>query len=662
MGRGKGNMTIDRKAPQLVCPAGCDLDSVYAAVDAGADAVYVGIKHRKLPDRLVNELSCRGEISCYAPWELEKAFGYCKSHGVELMVALNAQFNQRLREEALRTVEQIHNLGIRTIIASDIAFINRVGADYPDIDIHISILGGTANRLTASLFKEMGAKRVILENHLSMTDLRELRRNTDVELEVFLYGLTCLAFHGSCHISAYDKGVPCLALCNERVTVFTSEGERHGHYLRARDLDLLGLIPELADLGIDAFKIEGRMRSPRYVAVITAAARHLLDCWKRGDASVLPPGLARKVGTLPFFGTTRGYLQPGIPEEISIAVEGGSKLNKLLEMSCNRKLAAYLVKRKFRGNRTARSSREGGDVTVRPNRGRSGPGWRNGRECSQEIVVETSLANPVIPSGADRVFIGEKHCAQRFLSNASRLPELIEVTRESGAVPCITIPGRLAESHVDSVLDVVMSLGEQIHGVNCFDFGLARKLSSSFDVTLTILPGDPTTASAVSQLTGAARLRSAGLPLRDYLENGFPDVPLELQVFGHLPVSGGVFCLTRLFRECQPGKALWWRIKHESSDLRLCGNTLYSEKLVSAHLIRDHLCYLPIGGLVLEAVHQDVDLLERVIRFYRTGTGWPDIDESTLCNGIYVSAPEDRDSVPMPWKSYLPDLASTIFD
>ena len=646
---------MKRIRPHLVCPGGGELDSVRAAADNGADAVYVGLKYRVLTDRLRNELSCRGEIACLFPNQVEAAYDYCSARGVELVIALNTVFDEHLRQEAVQALEFARGLGVKSVIASDIAFIKWVSQTYPELDIHVSILGGVANRLTAALYQELGARRIILENNLSLAALRELRASTDVELEIFMYGLTCLAFHGACHVSAFADGVPCRAPCNEPVTVFTPEGERHGHYLRARDLDLLKLIPTLADLGIDAFKIEGRMRSARYVGLITSAARQMLDSWAAGRECQFTRRQEKQLSSLPFFGATRGYFETGTPEETSIAVEGGSKFNKLREMVAHPKLAAYLVSSKMAEGKAARRNRGSGSAVVQPAINEHRPHEPCGLGEHQELILDTPLMNPVIVGGVDTIFVGEKFCVPAFMEKLPALESIIEQIEESGAAPAITVPGRVPDSEVEKLVGAVSKFQGRVRAVNCYDLGVARALSGDFDVTVSLVASGPTGSGAMSDAAGAVRLRPPGNSLMGLLKQGFPQVPVDIQVFGPIPVSGGVFCLSRYFGKCGSCESVWWKVVHERAELRLRGNALYSEKYVSAHLLQPWLRDLPVAGLVIETLGSDKRTLEQVVSFYRTGVGWPNLDEEKLCNGCFASDPEDLQGSPIGWKEYLHD-------
>lgn len=631
-------------APELVSPAGIRLESVYAAVDYGADAVYLGVKNRRMADRLLNELSVRGEIACFTPEEVETAQAYCSKHGVRIKVVLNKLFTEKQREEACETAGKLFESGIRTIVASDLQFIEWVRARLPDMAIHVSIIGGTANRHTAGLYRQAGASRVILENNLSWNDLRLLRKNVDIELEMFAFGLTCLAMHGSCALSPYLSGLACSAPCTEAVEIESDKVPEQASYLRGRDLNQLALVPALADLGVDALKIEGRMRSTRYVKIATSALRYAIDAWKEGREPTLPARLARAVDTLPFFGSGEGCLGEGTPEPHSICTNRGSTANKLRDMVRTPGLAACLIRRKTRKMpplvaQLPVSATGLPDGLVLPSR--------------PELIVETSLFAPVIPRGADVIAVGERHCCQRLLNSAGKLPGLLLQIEESGAKPALIMPGRVPEGQVDAVVKLALSLKDRVSRVTCHDPGVARCLSSELDVVLCTNVAGTQDAEAAARHSGACRVRPLCFPLPRYARDGFPRIPLEILVLGHAALNGGIYCLSRwMGARCLEGCASGTVVRHPGMELFIDGNTLYSSKVSSAHELREYIASLPLAGLVFNSVGLECELLEQALSYWRGGELFPSIPESGVCNGMYLNDLHEHERPPVPWQQY----------
>jgi len=651
-----------RKGPKLLSPAGVHLATAYAAVDSGADCVYVGVGVEQLADRLRSDLGYRGGISCYGLYEIGKILEYCNSHNVELHIALNNLYTDRQRDEARRLLEQLAQIGIDTVIVADPAYMKWISQTYPEMKIHASVVAGCVNRLGAKYYEGLGATSITLENSLGREALAALREQTDLGLGVFVYGITCLCFHGVCQLSPYITGVSCVAPCNKKITIDTADGPKTGRFLRARDLDLLDDIPDFAEMGLDLLKIEGRMRSTRYVATATAAARHILDSWKEGRDTALPRKLRRKLRTLPFFGTSRGYFASGAPEKRSVAGEGGSLFNKVLEYGAvrNPKLTLYLMKRRLLG--PAGESWSDSRATNAELRERYEQAARSkNRPDRQEIIVETSLLRPLYPKKADRISVGEKHCALRFLHNAPKLKEIVSRIREQGAVPCITTPNRIPEDLIDRVVDSVMAVADCVDAASCYDLGLAARLSGLLEVTLLANYFGPEGAEFLAGSVRASRLRSFSGSIARCLRQGFSRAPQEIHVFGQIPLVGGIYCHARGRDECPGcGPEGTRAVRRDGVGFDLVGNTVYSDKIASAHLVRDLIASLPFMGLVIDAHGQSVQRVEQVIDFYRGEAGWPDISDSILCNGMYLSDLDDRTSRPVPWHEYIPDLKERL--
>jgi len=635
---------VHRKVPDLLCPVGVYEGCLDAAVDNGADAIYVGVwlgRSRDLNDRLRSDLGYRGNISCFTVDEIGAMVSYCARHDVEVQVALNNLLTDRQRDEACACVEGLSAAGVRRVVIADAALMKWVRTTYPEMVITASVVGGTTNHLTAETYKALGASCVTVENSLSAAALRELRAGTDVRLCVFVYGITCMSCHGTCNLSDYVHGAMCAAPCKDAVEIEMDGERRRGCYLRGRDLDLLYDIPGLAEMGIDEIKIEGRMRPPRYVATATAAARHVLDAWKDGREISLPNSLKRRLARLPFFGTTKGCYGSDSPETTSIAVDGGSALNKFLEYTAvpSLRLTAHLTAR-----RIVQPRREG---DVRDDVAHLGTYAADDR--APQVAVETSLAAPILPRFADRISIGEKACAQRFLDHSDALRGLLRRVHDLGARPFITIPARVGECAAPKVIDVVRAHRDEIDGVYCHDLGVASILAREMPVTLVAAVQGRADAEALVQAVGADGIRPIRLPLKHYLKSGFPVVPVEAQVFGHVPLVFGVYCLTRALDRCPTCYNLWWRITSHGKDLRVDGNCVYSGKPVSAHAIQQVFSNLPLRCLVVDTVGLSHESAEAVVRFWKGDAPMPDVGPESWCDGFFLADRDHPDAVPVPW-------------
>jgi collagenase-like PrtC family protease len=249
------------KTPELLCPAGA-FANLKAAVASGADAVYLG-----MPD-----FSARSYATNFNKDFLKKAVQVCKSNDVKVYLAMNTLIKNSELRHFFQQIDSAYLAGIDAVILQDPSFIKLIKGFYPDLKVHISTQAGVMNRPNANLFKE--ADRINLARELSKENLLSIRKTFPKELEMFIHGALCVCISGSCLFSSFLGGrsgnrgkcaQPCRKLYNEEF------------YLSTKELCLLDQIHEIKKTGIDSLKIEGRMRTPYYVAVTTSFYRSALD-------------------------------------------------------------------------------------------------------------------------------------------------------------------------------------------------------------------------------------------------------------------------------------------------------------------------------------------------------------------------------------------------
>ena len=396
-----------------------------------------------------------------------------------------------------------------------------------------------------------------------------------------------------------------------------------GTFMRPRDLDCIALLPRIVETGVAAVKIEGRFKSPRYVKVTTRAARYVLDAIRDGKDPELPERLRRPINSTFFFGSGTGYMLSRHPEPDALCTDGGRAFNRIRDFL--RTPRSYTVIPRLLWRKVTGKAKGVDDPIYTPERLNPAVAESLGatRESGPAIVVDVSATAPVIPAGADLVYVGEKHCATRFLHSGRRLPELLEQVRETGAETGVIIPARVRESLVGPILKRMDRLGDLVDRVLCYDLGLAAELSRRLPVTVSALVQPPETADHLAATTGAAAVRPLHFPLPLYLEHGFPSTPVEVPVFGHWLIDGMLLCLSRVWTACPNPEPQLWKVSYEHKyDMFITGTSLYSGRIYSAHLILDHLRRLPVSGLVLDSFNQDRETLERVIAFMR-GRGVP---------------------------------------
>jgi len=329
------NTLTNRKIPELLCPAG-DLTRLIAAVDYGADAVYLAGE----------EFGMRTAANNFGEEDLIKGLEYAHSKGVKVHVACNiVPHNEEMSclPEFLTFLEKIK---VDAIIASDIGTISLIKKYAPTPELHVSVQSGICNYVTANAFYEMGAKRVVLARELSLEEIKEIREKTPKELEIecFAHGAMCVSFSARCLLSSYMTGRDanrgdCAQPCRWKYSLM--EEKRPGQYfditdtdkgsyiLNANDMCMAPYLDKLREAGIDSIKIEGRAKSHYYVAVTTNAYRAALDSLKNADGEWMLPEFVgeelEKISHRPYstgfyFGTpNQTYESAGYVRDYSVA-------------------------------------------------------------------------------------------------------------------------------------------------------------------------------------------------------------------------------------------------------------------------------------------------------------------------------------------------------
>ena len=281
------------RVPELLAPAG-NMDSLRAAIHFGADAVYGGMKRFGL----------RAFAGNFGPEELEEAAGLCHRAGKKFYVTMNCYpFDDELDAFA-QAAREARRLGADAAIVADPGAIAVLRREVPEMPVHVSTQANTLNAPAVELYRSLGCSRVILAREMSLERIRALKEKTGdgIELETFVHGASCMAYSGRCMLSAYLTGRSgnrgeCAQPCRWQYAV--TEEKRPGEYIpvaedgrgtylfSARDLCLMPLLPRLCEAGVASLKIEGRMKTEYYVAVVTGAYRRALDLLARGEAYFL---------------------------------------------------------------------------------------------------------------------------------------------------------------------------------------------------------------------------------------------------------------------------------------------------------------------------------------------------------------------------------------
>lgn len=262
--------------PELLAPAG-DMECLYAAVEAGADAIYVGGR----------AFGARAYAKNFDKEELFSAVEYCHLHGVKLYVTVNTLVYNREMRELSDFVADIWESGADAVITADLGVIDEIKRRVPDLAVHASTQMSVHNTDGAEAAFRLGCERVVLARELSFENIKAVTEKSSAETEVFLHGALCVSHSGQCLFSSLVGGrsgnrgecaQPCrLPYCNK-------------YPLSLSDLSLADHIPELIESGTASLKIEGRMKSPEYVYTVTSIYRKLLDerrCASRAEKDAL---------------------------------------------------------------------------------------------------------------------------------------------------------------------------------------------------------------------------------------------------------------------------------------------------------------------------------------------------------------------------------------
>ncbi len=252
---------------EILAPAGAR-EQLYAAVRCGANAVYLGTGNfnaRRNADNFTNE-------------KLKEAVDYCHLRNVKVYVTLNTLIFDRELPALYDTVNAIARSNADGVIVQDLATARAVREIYPDMPLHASTQMAVHNISGAKALESMGFSRIVLARELSLDEFRLIRENISAELEVFVHGAHCMGASGNCYLSAMlgersgNRGL-CAQGC--RLNWMSQHGREYA--LSLKDMSYLDSVKELAEVGVNSFKIEGRMKRPEYVAAAVSSLKNALE-------------------------------------------------------------------------------------------------------------------------------------------------------------------------------------------------------------------------------------------------------------------------------------------------------------------------------------------------------------------------------------------------
>ena len=269
------------KKPELLAPAG-DFEKLKTAIHYGADAVYIGD----------SRFSLRGKAGNFNPDELREAVNFSHGHNKKVYVTVNVFPHNKDLSDIEKHLELLKNIRPDAVILSDPGIFAMFRKKAPEINIHISTQANITNAESAKFWEGLGAKRLVLARELSVDEIKEIRKKTKIELEVFVHGSICISYSGRCYISSFlaqrsGNTGECTNSCRWNYTLMEEkrqgehfpvfEDDRGTYLMSSKDLCMIEHLPVLVDAGIDSFKIEGRMKGINYVAGVVKVYREAID-------------------------------------------------------------------------------------------------------------------------------------------------------------------------------------------------------------------------------------------------------------------------------------------------------------------------------------------------------------------------------------------------
>ncbi|MEA4815658.1 MAG: DUF3656 domain-containing protein [Lachnospiraceae bacterium] len=266
---------------ELLAPAG-NLESVYAAVNGGADAVYMGAK----------AFSARQYADNFSDDDMKTAIDYCHLRGVKVYIAINTLYKDSEINEVLNLAREAYEIGADAFIMQDMGSAMLIKEYLPDMPLFASTQMTASSLEDVKKLKESGFSRVILSRELSFDEVKHISENAGVDTEVFIHGALCVSYSGQCIMSSMLGGRSgnrgrCAQPCRMPYTL-VEKGRplKEGYLLSPKDIETLPLIPSLIESGVCSFKIEGRMKSAEYVAGVTMIYRKYIDKYLNGEKAL----------------------------------------------------------------------------------------------------------------------------------------------------------------------------------------------------------------------------------------------------------------------------------------------------------------------------------------------------------------------------------------
>lgn len=394
------------KKPELLAPAG-SLESFFAAMEKGADAVYAGL----------SEFSARAKAKNFTTAQMERITAYAHSLGRKVYVTINTLVKERELPRLVECLSALSGMGADGVILQDMGVFRLMRDHFRDLPAHASTQMTIHNSLGVRELERLGFSRVVLARELHIDEIRTIAATTSMELECFIHGALCFSYSGQCYFSSFLGGYSgnrgrCAQPCRR---LYRYRG-KEGYYFSTNDFSSIDMLPELVAAGVSSFKIEGRMKSAEYVACVVGAYRMALDAPPSRRAAAVAEAkelLKLSFGRVP----TKGFLASHHPTDIATPSLRGATGRFLGEI------------RSIRGNRITFETRDrlhiGDRVRVQPKSDMAGRAFtikdlsvgRESAKAARDRALVTTTA-PFAFSVGDAVFKVSSETAFTMSENA----------------------------------------------------------------------------------------------------------------------------------------------------------------------------------------------------------------------------------------------------
>lgn len=265
---------------ELLAPAG-DLERLKWACLYGADAIYLGGENYSL----------RSNAKNFSLKEIKEGVIFAHERNVKVYVTVNIVFHEEDDKDLVKYLKKLEEYNVDAIIASDMFILDLLKENNINLEFHLSTQSSCLNKETVKFFKKEGVKRVVLARECSKKDIKNIIDETGIDTEVFIHGAMCMAYSGRCTLSNYltnrdsNRGA-CAQICRWTFDLYDKDNKINKETdfsFSPKDLSLLKQIPELIDMGVKSFKIEGRMKSVYYIATLLSVYRRVIDSYYEGN-------------------------------------------------------------------------------------------------------------------------------------------------------------------------------------------------------------------------------------------------------------------------------------------------------------------------------------------------------------------------------------------